>query len=51
MTLEQQERLKQLLINNRWMARETDIDIDDPLTQIWFSDLIDLLEDYKAGRI
>lgn len=45
---EKEKRLKQLLIKLNWVENK---ESDDPLVSIWFSDLIDLLEDYKADRI
>ena len=48
MTQEQKQKLRKLLYNNKWI---TDINDDDPFVGIYFSDLIDLLEDYKAGRL
>lgn len=41
MTTEQQDDLKQALYNHKWIS---DIEEDDPLVNIWFSDLVDLID-------
>ena len=44
MTQEEKEKLRNILYNKKCIA---DYREEDPFVEIYFSDLIDLLEDYK----
>lgn len=44
MTEEEKQKLKESLYNNHWIGNPENA---DPMVSIWFSDLVDLLEDYK----
>ena len=44
MTEEQKQELKELLYNKH---RISNMVTDDPLVSIWFSDLVDLIEEYS----
>ena len=48
MTEEQKEKLRKLLYQLKYI---TDSEEKDPFVGIYFSDLIDLLEDYKLNRL
>ena len=48
MTEEQKEKIRNILYNNKCIA---DYEEEDPFVGIYFSDLIDLLEDYKLNRL
>ena len=48
MTQEQKEKIRNILYNNKCIA---DYEEEDPFVGIYFSDLIDLLEDYKLDLI
>lgn len=48
MTLEEKERLKDLLYQAKFIA---DKENEDPFVGIYLTDLIDLLNDYKNGNI
>ena len=48
MTQEQQEKIRNILYNNKCIA---DYEEEDPFVGIYFSDLILLLEDYKLDVI
>jgi hypothetical protein len=48
MTQEQKEKIRNILYNNKCIA---DYKEEDPFVGIYFSDLIDLLEDYKLDLI
>lgn len=48
MTQEQKEKIRNILYNNKCIA---DYNEEDPFVGIYFSDLIDLLEDYKLNLI
>lgn len=46
MTNEEKEKLKNQLFNNHWMADYND---EDPFVGLWFTDLVDLIDDYRQG--
>lgn len=48
MTQEQQEKIRNILYNNKCIA---DYNEEDPFVGIYFSDLILLLEEYKLDLI
>jgi hypothetical protein len=48
MTKEQKEKLRKILYQLKYI---TDSEEKDPFVGIYFSDLIDLLEEYKLNRL
>ena len=48
MTSEEKEKLKDLLYQAKFI---TDKENEDPFVGIYFTDLVDLLNDYKMGNI
>lgn len=48
MTQEEEKEIRNILYNNKWIANYKE---EDPFVGIYFSDLLDLLEDYKLGLI
>lgn len=48
MTQEEKEKLRKILYQLKYI---TDSEEEDPFVGIYFSDLIDLLEDYKLERL
>lgn len=48
MTQEQKEKLRKILYQLKYI---TDSEEKDPFVGIYFSDLIDLLDEYKSNRL